>query len=100
MFYEEAVGLDQTKEEKRAWMKANAKVGTTIVILDTQAGLNRYQKTNIERITNRHIYTDKTGYYGGRVWHYSGINTFAKPHCLFPPLTFWKLPKSSSHTKL
>jgi hypothetical protein len=76
MFYEKAVGSDQTKEEKRAWMKANAKVGTTIVILDTQAGLNRYQKTIIERITNRHIYTDKTGCYGGRVWHYSGINTF------------------------
>lgn len=76
MFYEKAVGSDQTNEEKKAWMKANANPGMTVVILDTQAGLNRYQKTTIERVTNRHIYTDKTGHYGGRVWHYSGINTF------------------------
>ena len=76
MFYEKALGSEQTKEEKKAWMKANAKPGVTVVILDTQGGLNRYQKTVIEHVTNRHIYTDKTGHYGGRVWHYSGINTY------------------------
>lgn len=76
MFYKKAIGSEQTKEDKRAWMKVNAKPGVIVVILDTQAGLNHYHKTTITHTTNRHIYTDKAGYSGGRVWHYSGINTF------------------------
>lgn len=47
MLYQKAVGAEQTREEKKTWLKANAKPGTIVVILDTQAGLNCYQKVEI-----------------------------------------------------
>ena len=78
---EDAPCYGQTKEEIEAWLRANVRIGATVVVRHTQGMLPQYAKATVIRITKRCFEVDTLGpgnfSYGGPSFYFSGKNCWS-----------------------
>lgn len=65
----------QTFETVKAWMKANAKPGVTVVIRQSQGGIWEYSTAKIVATSPRFIWIDQLPAWGADKYYYSGKST-------------------------